>query len=161
MALRSVSFFLIPILLLGIASAHTSTPKNVQTALRAKWFGTPLLLEAGYFLLVPPISISISISILTVFFSSFWPYQSSCVLSFFFFAFAASYCPKRSRVISGTSFTHGFMLITATPSLIPRKVAWTKFCNIRVLFWEIHWRRCLSFLLFWDQRPLLSCFTAS
>ncbi|XP_027931508.1 UDP-glucose:glycoprotein glucosyltransferase [Vigna unguiculata] len=47
MALRSVSFFLIPILLLGIASAHTSTPKNVQTALRAKWFGTPLLLEAG------------------------------------------------------------------------------------------------------------------
>ncbi|XP_047173369.1 UDP-glucose:glycoprotein glucosyltransferase [Vigna umbellata] len=47
MALRSASFLLIPIFLIGIVSAHTSTPKNVQAAVRAKWFGTPLLLEAG------------------------------------------------------------------------------------------------------------------
>ncbi|WVY92629.1 hypothetical protein V8G54_031717 [Vigna mungo] len=47
MALRSASLLLIPIFLIGIVSAHTSTPKNVQAAVRAKWFGTPLLLEAG------------------------------------------------------------------------------------------------------------------
>ncbi|KAK8469111.1 hypothetical protein PHAVU_006G215600 [Phaseolus vulgaris] len=49
MGLRSESplLLLILILLLAIASAHTPTPKNVQTSLRAKWFGTPLLLEAG------------------------------------------------------------------------------------------------------------------
>lgn len=29
-------------------SAETRRPKNVQVALRAKWPGTPLLLEAGY-----------------------------------------------------------------------------------------------------------------
>lgn len=31
-----------------LVSAQTRTPKNVQVALRAKWSGTPLLLEAGY-----------------------------------------------------------------------------------------------------------------
>lgn len=29
-------------------SAVNSKPKNVQVALRAKWSGTPILLEAGY-----------------------------------------------------------------------------------------------------------------
>ncbi|OIW17921.1 hypothetical protein TanjilG_17757 [Lupinus angustifolius] len=32
---------------LVIASSVSTTPKNVQTSLRAKWSGTPLLLEAG------------------------------------------------------------------------------------------------------------------
>lgn len=33
-------------------SAQSRSPKNVQVALRAKWSGTPLLLEAGYSLSV-------------------------------------------------------------------------------------------------------------
>ncbi|TKY71358.1 UDP-glucose:glycoprotein glucosyltransferase [Spatholobus suberectus] len=49
MGFRSACFLLI--LILGIAPtpilAHTRRPKNVQAALRAKWSGTPLLLEAG------------------------------------------------------------------------------------------------------------------
>lgn len=52
----SFSCFLI-VLLVGFlifagssASAENRRPKNVQVALRAKWSGTPLLLEAGYVL---------------------------------------------------------------------------------------------------------------
>lgn len=33
--------------------ADTRRPKNVQAALRAKWSGTPFLLEAGYVPLSP------------------------------------------------------------------------------------------------------------
>lgn len=129
MALRSASLLLIPILLIGIVSADTSTPKNVQAAVRAKWFGTPLLLEAGY-LLLPSIFVFSSISILTVLFL-----QSHPTYIFpFFFSFAASCCPKRSRAFSGTSFTHGSTPITATPILIPPKAVSTKFYNIRALF---------------------------
>lgn len=43
-------------MLLNIGSAFADTPqrpKNVQTALRAKWSGTPLLLEAAYVLVLP------------------------------------------------------------------------------------------------------------
>lgn len=32
----------------GSVSAQNRRPKNVQVAVRAKWLGTPLLLEAGY-----------------------------------------------------------------------------------------------------------------
>lgn len=32
----------------GIVGAQNQRPKNVQVAVRAKWSGTPLLLEAGY-----------------------------------------------------------------------------------------------------------------
>ncbi|TKY60158.1 UDP-glucose:glycoprotein glucosyltransferase [Spatholobus suberectus] len=47
---RSECWVLIVLGLLAIGSAFADTPqrpKNVQTALRAKWSGTPLLLEAG------------------------------------------------------------------------------------------------------------------
>lgn len=43
-------------MLLNIGSAFADTPqrpKNVQTALCAKWSGTPLLLEAAYVLVLP------------------------------------------------------------------------------------------------------------
>lgn len=32
---------------IGSVSAQNRRPKNVQAAVRAKWSGTPLLLEAG------------------------------------------------------------------------------------------------------------------
>ena len=45
-----VLIFLACLGLFGIGSAFADSrrPKNVQVALRAKWQGTPLLLEAGY-----------------------------------------------------------------------------------------------------------------
>lgn len=37
---------------IGPAFADTRRPRNVQVALRAKWSGTPLLLEVGYVVIV-------------------------------------------------------------------------------------------------------------
>lgn len=53
---RSGFLTLIVIIVLCVSSsfevsAQTIRPKNVQVALKAKWTGTPLLLEAGYFIL--------------------------------------------------------------------------------------------------------------
>lgn len=50
-------------------SAQSHRPKNVQTALRAKWEGTPLLLEAGYDLFL---ILSLLISNLKVIFFSYF-----------------------------------------------------------------------------------------
>ncbi|KAL2342225.1 hypothetical protein Fmac_010165 [Flemingia macrophylla] len=47
MGFRSPCFLLFFILSATLAFARPPSPKNVQTALRAKWSGTPLLLEAG------------------------------------------------------------------------------------------------------------------
>lgn len=46
------AFIVLVVISIGICgvyvSAQSHRPKNVQTSLRAKWEGTPLLLEAGY-----------------------------------------------------------------------------------------------------------------
>ncbi|XP_050375561.1 UDP-glucose:glycoprotein glucosyltransferase [Argentina anserina] len=47
METRLTCAFIVLICLIGSASAQNRRPKNVQVAVRAKWSGTPLLLEAG------------------------------------------------------------------------------------------------------------------
>ncbi|RDX75646.1 UDP-glucose:glycoprotein glucosyltransferase, partial [Mucuna pruriens] len=47
MGFRSACFLFILILIPTPSLSDSRSPKNVQTALRAKWSGTPLLLEAG------------------------------------------------------------------------------------------------------------------
>lgn len=50
-SVASVLIFLVILSAVGrSAGAGGGRPKNVQVSLRAKWSGTPLLLEAGYFI---------------------------------------------------------------------------------------------------------------
>jgi UDP-glucose:glycoprotein glucosyltransferase len=59
-------FLVVTTFSLLIVAADNRRPKNVQTALRAKWSGTPLLLEAGYVVVLLILLISYSINYLFI-----------------------------------------------------------------------------------------------